>query len=167
MGWVDGRRCSECGSELVCQSPDFSDPHCFVCEFQHPKRRFPLRGWVWELLPRINFNPAMYGGKVMILPPEITFEHGSAYETSSLAAGFDGTPIEDRTESARMRDGTSEISRAKEIRRVKEQAKKILARAAKELRRRRKAPKHKSLHGAETHRGEPGRVRRSRVGVPG
>lgn len=114
--FLRGRICSECGSSLVCKSPRYSQPYCFVCGFNCPEVKFPSKGWVWEILPKINFNFAMYGGKATMLPPAVTFINGYAFLTESL---FDAL-VEDRWETLATRepiehDRGKVKSRAKEV----------------------------------------------------
>lgn len=83
--FLKGRVCSECGSSLV--ELQFTEPHCFVCGFNHPDVTFPSKGLVSDILPRINFDRAKFGGRTTLLPPAVTFVAGYAYKTESINSG--------------------------------------------------------------------------------
>lgn len=83
--FLRGRRCSECGSTLVCKSPEHRQPHCFICGFNHPAIEFHMRGPVWQLIHRIELEGKKFGMKVTIPSPGVVFIEGYAYQAKSLA----------------------------------------------------------------------------------
>ena len=100
--FLKGRWCTECGSTLICKSPEFREPHCFVCGYNHPAVRYPLRGLVKDLLPRIELDERKAGMKITILPPLVTFIEGYGYLTESLQNSL--TPTEHTGETQKVRD---------------------------------------------------------------
>lgn len=74
----------------------YREPHCFVCGDKLPGVLFPLKGWVWDMLPRINFRR----DKVPAFVPAITFLDGYGYVTSDLRINV---LTEDTTETRKLR----------------------------------------------------------------
>lgn len=117
-----------------------------VCAFNHPEVSQSL-GPAEEILPKINYNPAHYGQRSVVLPPSVTFHDGVAYKTISLIADSDGGPVEDRRESIDIRDRAPELERAEGLKRLKREAKKVLERASAKLFSSSKKTKHRSADG--------------------